>query len=316
MQEFEPTSEPDSISKDQEEFESPKNAQIPERISRGIICNAGESVREMWSSENLENDSLDDYIVKMRESSGHFAFHGIARADLVISCIMRGFIRATGQEETPPKGYTAAISNAAHFSVDNVYWGRRGHVGFFCSAEALLENKSFIDSPIGANGEPNEDWPTAGFSDDPNDKSHRYSFDGLGIVFIPKTIKVGSDVVTEELTEWEDGLRKECQKIDKQHGTKIEEEFFEMGNIRLLPNEVKTEAIFNKIFEIIGNGPKRVYYYEGNCLEDGVNDFLSKNNLETRKPEIKVSRDIKLDRKSPTGETHGGAGLGDYYAVK
>ena len=317
MQEFESIDEPNPSSGGQGGHGSSENVQIPEKISRGIICNTGESVRETWSSENLENDDLDDYIGKIRDSSGHFAVHGIGRADLAVKCLMRGFIRATGHEKTSPEGYTAAVSNASHFSVDNVYWGRKGHVGLFCSVEALLENKAFIDSPINANGGPNEDWPTAGFSDDPKDSSHRFSFDELGIVFIPKTIKISSETVVTELTEWEDNLREECRKIDQEKGTKIEEQFFEMGNIRLLPQgEIKSEEIFRKIFEATGKSPKRVYYYKGNCLEDGVNDFLRKNNLEKKEPEIKVSGNIGLVRKIPNDEAHGGAGLGDYYAVK
>ena len=64
------------------------------------------------------------------------------------------------------------------------------------------------------------DWPLSGFSQDYNDKSHKFYFDDLGILVLPKTIHEPFVRQSDETSSWDYNLRGICRRLG------IEEEFF------------------------------------------------------------------------------------------
>lgn len=289
---------------------------IPDRVSTGILLNGGEKIRESWSSENAVNYTLSDYVSRMKESSGHFAVHAIPRPDLLLKCIERGYIKATGLEEDKPADYMAAESQAVHFSVDQVYWRSISQGGFFCAVEALLENKTFMDSPFKEKSSPNEDWPLGGFSEDVTDETNKFYINDLGILILPKEINESlnqqCDMISGEpiKTSWVYNLRAICKKFN------IEEEFFPTKATIVLPTtSFPLEQILRRVFEKISISPKRVYFYNHGNLEEGIKQFIQEFDLQQRE-NIIVSGSIELAKKNIQEKSMGGKGMGDFYAVR
>jgi len=152
----------------------------------GITTNGGEAYFQRWNPEKVRNYALDEYIERMKLSSGHFAVH-VGHLDDVLEdgyYVSRYLLKMFKGKKLP---FGAYPSRAVHFSIDQAYYKDGRSIAFVCSVEALMENKAFLHSPFQMQaGEliPTEDFPVAGFYQDPLDISHRLNIDDLGILFI------------------------------------------------------------------------------------------------------------------------------------
>jgi len=278
-----------------------------ERARRGIVENGGKKYKEMWSEKQIAGYSLEEYMQKMQESSGHFATHAISRPDLFLKSLQRGYIRATGLEQKKPEGYRAAVSNATHFCVDKEYWGKTSQTGILCSVESLLENKAFMDSPINDMGQPNEDWPLSGIGNKTEDDSHKFGFNQTGIILIPKELTGNGN----DLSLWLN-LNFDIPDI----GDAIKHIGYDQTAMQPTYS-IDLEKIFNKIIASLDESrkPKRVFFYSGETFQDGIKELQEKYDIESNQSNITVSGKIEKAIDSQ-GKVFGGKGIGNFYAVR
>ncbi len=152
----------------------------------GIVTNGGRDYWDRWDPEKVRNYTLDEYIQKMVESSGHFAvragFYNVPEEGFFVSPYIAKMVK---DKRSPMRAFP---SRAVHFSIDQAYYKDGRSMALVCSLEALMENKAFLDSPFKeSNGEfiPTGDFPCTGFHNDPLDISHRFDINELGILFVP-----------------------------------------------------------------------------------------------------------------------------------
>ncbi len=288
---------------------------VPENILRHIAPEHKPELAEIWKGERLKNLGIEEYVERIKNSgSGHLATHLTHTAFLDI-ILKRGYLVPTqhayeiskeeGEEfRFEPTGQGRMVaSKALHFSLDELYT-RRGAV-FLSAIESLLENKTIMGLPLDHIGTANDpklkgttdgqlnEMTVSGYSEDPRDPSNKFFIDELGVLLIPKHMRVylktGQPIDENSDKSWEQ-LKKEGHVLVS--GTGEEH----------VP-EATIEELVETLRKLDYPVPKRIYFYSAGTAEKGLREFLDKHGLtlpDKSKP-ITTSGDIVFSHRNGVG---------------
>jgi hypothetical protein len=279
-----------------------------QHIAKHVEDSYDPELAQIWSERELSDLTIEEYAQRIKErGSGHFLIHCAKREflDLVLrkgyfAPTLAAYAFAKAEEDPEAQEYRShnylVASSALHFSADEPYL-QNSAIGFVTSIEAILENKSFMSIPLDFVGEKgtNNDMTVSGKIENPNDESNKFFVDSLGILFIPKSQR---------------GYMRVFKNTERMATENWNEE------------ETPTISIEEFILDLRERGlpvPKRIYFYDGNSIKDGFQQFLVEYGLTIPPPKKKISVSAKITPSYKRGSSYfhySPSGEGEYFSIK
>ncbi len=276
-----------------------------QEISKSLTPEFKPELAQVFSEESIQTKNAEALVELIKShGSGHIAFHS-GKLKYLDNYLRTGYLVPTAliadrAEIDPFLGHprtsegNLSLSRALHFSLDTTYMGGQdyGEVIFVCPVETLLENKAFKNIPLEHAGDPTHlnDMVASGLSHHPQDISHAFKIDNLGILFVSAHARAKTYTQPAQFL-----------------GQKEREEGETISVHELIEN-----------FKMLGlRVPNKIVFYTEPSAKEAILNYFQACGIKIPAADKKITVSDSVKFKYETAEIGGNpSGRGEFYSIK